>query len=87
MKERVGICEAILSSRLRSFLSSGKLTIFPHDVAELEDEIVVLLSAKTRATQTEVKRIVEQLLVVRSDIEDDGEDAKRVDTRSNGVLE
>ena len=49
------------------------------------DELVVPLSAHTRATQAEVARVVEQLFAVGADVETDRQHAARVDAGGDGV--
>lgn len=49
-----------------------------HDVAELSEELIVLGSSDTRPAKSEVERIIQELMIVGSEIEDDGQDPRRI---------
>jgi hypothetical protein len=49
-----------------------------YDVAELSEELIVLGTSDTRSAKSEVERIIQELMIVGSEIEDDGQDPRRI---------
>ena len=49
------------------------------------NEVVVFLARNPRVRVAEIKRVVEQLLVVRADVQGDGQGGAGMDTRAGGL--
>ena len=78
LKRREGVLEVlVLNDNRRPALSKSS--------HHLVQEFALLISGNLRAAGAKVKRVVDQVLVVGSEIESDGEGLERVDTGASSV--